>query len=544
MTKLDQKLTYQIKWAWAFSKPYRGALFLYFCLELLALGLSLLFIFYSKHAIDYAIAGSTTLMKQSIWLAVCSVLGGQAASLYASWVNDRMRSKMLIRLQQNVIDAQMRATWALVKNWHTGDIMVRVNTDCQEVVQMIGTSAVDAIITLFRLLSAFGFLWIMDPMLAVVILCISPLVVFSKLYFKRLKRMNQELKGAESRLGNVVQENMRFRLMIRALGLQMVRWEKVTGSQEAIYDMKMRVLNFSTVSKGILRFTVNAGFLLTFIWGIFRLHAAEITFGTMSAFLQLVGRIQGPVLTLMGFVPTFIRFRTALERVDEMLVSDKEEEHAAEYVPAVERLVLEGVAFRYEDKEVLDHFSAEFVRGKPTAVVGASGKGKTTLIRLLLSLLQPNRGALLLDVYGKQIPLKSAHRANFAYVPQGDKLFSGTILENLKGNDESISAERIREVLTTACALFVYDLPEGLETLVGESGYGLSEGQAQRIAVARALVQDRPIWLLDEVTSALDPSTGVELTERLIEAGKDKILVFVTHDPVLMERCEKVVYIG
>ncbi|MBD1423719.1 ABC transporter ATP-binding protein [Sphingobacterium chuzhouense] len=541
---MEHKLAYQIKWAWAFSKPYRSALLLYFLAELVALGLSLLFIYYSKHAIDYAIAGDTANMKQSLWLAIWSVVGGQGASLYASWVNDRMRSRMLVRLQQEVVDAQMRATWALVKNWHTGDIMVRVNTDCQEVVQMIGTTALDAIITIFRLLSAFGFLWIMDPMLAVVILCISPLVVFSKLYFKRLKKMNQELKRAESNLGNVVQENMRFRLVIRALGLQRIRWDKVTGSQEAIYAMKMRVLNFSTVSKGILRFTVNAGFLLTFIWGIFRLHAGEITFGTMSAFLQLVGRIQGPVLTLMGFVPTFIRFRTALERVDEMLQSEKEEEVEAEYLPNIQQLRLRGVGFRYEDKGVFHQFDADFVRGKPTAVVGASGKGKTTLIRLLLCLLKPNSGSLQLHADGREIQLSSAHRTNFAYVPQGDKLFSGTIRENLQVNSQPVLEERIREVLVTACATFVYDLPEGLDTLVGESGYGLSEGQAQRVAVARALLQDCAVWLFDEVTSALDPSTAVELADRLIEAGKDKILVFVTHDPVLTERCSQVVYIS
>ncbi|RZF58871.1 ABC transporter ATP-binding protein [Sphingobacterium corticibacterium] len=541
---MEHKLAYQIKWAWSFSKPYREALLLYFLLELIALGLSLLFIYYSKHAIDYAIAGDTARMKHALWLAVWSILGGQGASLYASWVNDRMRSRMLVSLQQDVVDAQMHATWRVVKNWPTGDVMVRVNTDCQEVVQMIGTTAVDAMVTVFRLLSAFGFLWMMDPMLAVLILCISPLVVFSKLYFKKLRNMNQQLKRAESNLGNVVQENMRFRLVIRALGLERIRKQKVTESQKAIYAMKMRVLNFSTVSKGILRFTVNTGFLLTFVWGIFRLHAGEITFGTMSAFLQLVGRIQGPVLTLMGFVPTFIRFRTALERVDEMLQSEKEEKVAAEYLPAIQHVRLRGVGFRYEDKGVLDQFNADFVRGKPTAVVGASGKGKTTLIRLLLCLLRPDSGLLQLHTDGREIPLSSAHRTNFAYVPQGDKLFSGTIRENLQVNRLPVSEERIREVLVTSCALFVYDLPDGLDTVVGESGYGLSEGQAQRIAVARALLQDCAVWLFDEVTSALDPSTGTELTERLIKVGQDKIMIFVTHDRMLIERCSQVVYIS
>lgn len=540
---MNQNLTYQLKWAWAFSKPYRSNMFLYFLAELVALGLSLLFIYYSKLAIDFAIAGDTSLMKRSLWLAVGAVLGGQIAGLYASWINERTRARMLVRLQQDVVDAQMRATWSLAKSWHTGDVMVRVNTDCQEVVQMIGSTGIDSVVTVVRLLSAFGFLWIMDPMLAVLVLCITPLVVFSKLYFRRLKKMNQDLKRAESNLGHVVQENLRFRLVIRALGLQQIRWQKVTGSQSDIFGLKMRVLNFSTVSKGILRFTVNTGFLLTFIWGILRLHAGEITFGTMSAFLQLVGRIQGPVLALMGFVPTFIRFRTALERVDEVLLLKTEEEVEAIYLPALQKLQLHNVNFQYEDKKVFHQFDADFKRGRPTAVMGASGKGKTTLIRLLLCLIEPNDGAIVLHTDAGEIPLRPAHRANFAYVPQGDKLFSGTIRENLQINKERTADHRIREVLETACATFVYELPAGLDTLVGESGYGLSEGQAQRIAVARALLQDCTVWLFDEVTSALDPSTAVELTNRLLEAGKDKVLVFVTHDPVLTERCSQVVYI-
>ena len=533
----------QLRWTWAFSKPYRVSLFLYFFAELAALGLSLLFIFYSKNAIDFAIAGNTEAMKRAVLLAVCSVLLSQVASLFSSWLNDRMRARMLVSLQQDVVNAQMRASWSLVKSWHTGDIMVRVNTDCAEVVQMIATTGLDALVTLFRLLSAFGFLWLMDPMLAVLILCISPLVVFSKLYFRKLKKMNQELKSAESSLGNVVQENMRFRSVIRALGLQRIRWAKVTASQEHIYGMKMRVLNFSTLSRGILRFTVNTGFLLTFIWGIWRLHAGEISFGTMSAFLQLVGRIQGPVLTLMALVPTFIRFRTALERVDEVLQLEQEEDVEPELLPTIEELRMRGLNFRYEDKEVFWNFDAVFKKGRPTAVVGASGKGKTTLIRLLLCLIEPQGGSLHLWVQGQEKPLQRAHRPNFAYVPQGDKLFSGTIRENLQVGEEVLSEQALRDALHTACATFVYDFPDGLDTLVGESGYGLSEGQAQRLAVARALLQDCAVCLLDEVTSALDPETGVTLTQRLIAAGKDKILVFVTHDPALMERCDEVVYI-
>ncbi|MFD1771602.1 ABC transporter ATP-binding protein [Sphingobacterium suaedae] len=539
----ETSFKYQWKWAWRFAKPYRYQLLLYFLLEVVSLTLGLLFIWWSKRTIDFAVTADTPQMKEALIFAVCSVVLGVGIGLYSGWLNERTRTLMLIRLQKDVIRTQMQATWGLVKNWHTGDIMVRVNTDCQEVVQVIGNSAIASLVTVLRILAATGFLWWMDPMLAVLLLAICPLIVFSKVYFRRFRKLNQHLKQAESNLGNVVQENLRFRLSIRALNLGALRWRKVDESQDAIYQMKMGVLNFSTVSRGLMNVVVNTGFLVTFAWGVYKLHAGAITFGTLSAFLQLVSRIQGPVLVLMGFVPLFVRFRASLDRLNEILLTEQEEQVAPEYLANIGQIELQGLSFRYEDKEVLNDLQATFVKGRPTAIVGASGKGKTTLIRLLLSLLRPNKGNIWIDSNGHRVLLERKHRVNFAYVPQGDKLFSGTIRENLQITESPISEERMRVALTTACALFVYDLPDGLDTVVGESGHGLSEGQAQRIAVARTLLRDCNVWLFDEVTSALDPPTAAALTAQLLEAGKEKILVFVTHDLALADACSQTILI-
>lgn len=454
-----------------------------------------------------------------------------------------MRARMLQRLQKDVVKTQMQAAWGLVKNWQTGDLMVRVNTDCQEIVQVIGNSAIASAITVLRILAASGFLFWMDPILAVILLAICPLMVFTRLYFRRFRKLNQKLKESESRLGNVVQENLRLRLSIRALNLGRLRWGKVEAAQDNIYNMKMGVLNFSTVSKGVMNLVMNAGFLITFSWGIYKLHAGEITFGTLSAFLQLVSRIQGPVLILMGFVPLFVRFRTSLDRVNEILLTETEEEVEGQYFNSITKIDLQNVSFRYEDKQVLDNLQASLEKGKPVAILGASGKGKTTLIRLLLSVLTPNSGHIKLEADGNTVSLLPAHRVNFSYVPQGDKLFTGTIKENMLIGSDPISEEKLKEVLHAACASFVYDLPEGLDTLVGESGHGLSEGQAQRIAVARALLRDSAVMLFDEVTSALDPQTAKDLTQQLLQAGKDKILVFVTHDLALAQACDQTIYI-
>lgn len=516
---------------------------MYFILELAAIAFSLLFVFWSKKAVDFAVGGSTSDLQKALILSVCSVIIALLMRSYSGWLNEKTRMKMMISLQNTLIKSQMLSTWKVGKHWHTGDVQVRINSDCQEIVQMVGFSSVSFILTTIRLLASFGFLWLMDPMLAILIVAISPLFLFSKIYFKKLRTLNRDLKTAESKFGNVVQENLRFRMSIRALGVQFARWQKVEKSQGDIYNLKVRLLNFSTVSQGIMKLTINAGFLLTFGWGVYRLHASEISFGTMTAFLQLVGRIQAPILLMMGFVPLFIRFRTAVDRVQELQLVEVEEEVEQEYITAPQNIEISQLSFRYDDKLVIKDLSAKFIAGRPAAVIGSSGKGKTTLIRLLLALIKPDKGEIFINTSTEHLSLSNKHRINIAYVPQGDKLFSGSIKENLQLGEQEVSDNKLREVLYLACAEFVYDLPDGLDTIVGESGYGLSEGQAQRIAVARALMRDCNIWLFDEVTSALDPDTGEKLIERLLEAGKNKILVFVTHDMRLAGKCQQTIYI-
>ncbi|AQX08224.1 ABC transporter ATP-binding protein [Elizabethkingia ursingii] len=540
---MNTNLSYQLKWAWLLTKNSRGELLLYFILELAAIAFSLLFVFWSKKAVDFAVGGGTSDLQKALILSVCSVIIALLMRSYSGWLNEKTRMKMMISLQNTLIKSQMLSTWKVGKHWHTGDVQVRINNDCQEIVQMVGFSSVSFILTTIRLLASFGFLWLMDPMLAILIVAISPLFLFSKIYFKKLRTLNRDLKTAESRFGNVVQENLRFRMSIRALGVQFARWQKVEKSQGDIYNLKLRLLNFSTVSQGIMKLTINAGFLLTFGWGVYRLHANEISFGTMTAFLQLVGRIQAPILLMMGFVPLFIRFRTAVDRVQELQLVEVEEEVEQEYITEPQNIEINQLSFRYDDKLVIKDLSAKFIAGHPAAVIGSSGKGKTTLIRLLLALIKPDKGEIFINTSVEHMILSNKHRINIAYVPQGDKLFSGSIKENLQLGEQEVSDNKLREVLYLACAEFVYDLPDGLDTIVGESGYGLSEGQAQRIAVARALMRDCNIWLFDEVTSALDPDTGEKLIERLLEAGKNKILVFVTHDMKLAGKCQQTIYI-
>ncbi|MDH5828657.1 ABC transporter ATP-binding protein [Sphingobacterium faecium] len=540
----NNNLRHHIRWAWSISKGYRARLLFYFILELFAIALSLLFVFLSKKAVD--IATATTADISLTWILVGivgSVLLGLGIRAYTGWLNERIKMMLTFELQRNMLDAQMLSVWKLIKNWHTGDIQIRIQTDCEEVANLIAKSLLSFILTAIQLLASLGFLWYMDPMLALMILAISPLFLFSKIYFQKMRKLSQEVKGEESNFSNVLQENLRFRLLIRAMGIFPKRRKKLTDSQQELFALKMKQLNFSTYTQSVMKLSLNAGYLLTFIWGIYRLHSGQISFGTMTAFLQLVARIQSPILALITFIPGFVRFRVSADRLLELKGGEIEPLVEQKRLNKTSALQIQNLSFRYEDKWVLDQFNLNLKAGEPTAIVGPSGKGKTTLIRLLLSLIKPEKGEIILTDRDGIQALSAAHRINFAYIPQGNSLLSGTIRENLLLHVKDGGHIAIEKALWIACAEFVLELPDGVDTVVGESGMGLSEGQAQRIAIARALMHDGDIWLFDEVTSALDRKTADLLIQRLLEYGHDKLCLFVTHDLHLVEKCKHHIYL-
>lgn len=533
----------QSSWLRSFSQRYRGRLSLYFILELVGIALSLLFVYWSKVAIDRATGNFEKEIAPILTLIVIAALGGIVLRSISSWIDESTRLRMGIRLQNMITKEQMLSSWNSIKKRQTGDLMIRLQDDSREVVQMIGSSAISFIITILKLIASLFFLWSMDPILAAMILIITPLFLFSKLYFRKMRTLNQEAKAADSSVGNIIQENLRFRMIIQALGLIQHRDQKLKVEQTRLLQLKMRQINFNLLSNTIVRFTMNAGYLIAFIWGVYRLHQQEISFGTMTAFLQLVGRIQNPILSAAAFVPSFVRFRVSMDRILELFDGKKHVVASPIKFDSLQKITIDKVSFKYEEVNVINNLSLQVSKGKPMAILGSSGRGKTTLMRLLLTLSSPHKGEIFLeDGFFQSHVLEERHRSNFAFVPQGNSLFTGTIKENIVGA-QTVSTQKINEALHIACANFVHDLPQGIHTFIGESGYGLSEGQAQRIAIARAVIQNVPVWLFDEPTSALDEETSSQLIEQLLCEGKNKILIFVTHDLKLAERCDTSVYL-
>lgn len=547
LTKENLHTHYQLgrkamRWVMQVTEGYHWLIAFSIFSGIFGVGMSLVNVALSKWIIDVA-SGA---VEGNIWfvasVVVFSFLLGMAVKLISPWIFGKINMRIRIRMQNSLSDALMMCSWNSGRKWHTGDLLTRINSDASEVLSMGMNILPSLLITSLQLVSSFCYLWFLEPRLAWFILAATPLVLLSKIYFRKVRQLSKAQKEMSSEMGTVMQENLSQRVLVRSLGATEYRKDKLHQTQEKLFRLGMEQIKFSTFTQGVMGLTFGGGYLCAFLWGIFQLHSGEITFGTMGAFLQLVGQVQGPFLGLISIPPALVRGWTSVERLM-ALYEDVEPDEHPNLLDEPLTLEFRHVTFGYEDdQKVLDDFSAVFKPGTSTAIAGATGAGKTTMIRLMLSLIFPEKGELVMSTAdGRHYPVTPDLRVNFMYVPQGNTLLSGTIRENLWLGNPSATDEQMREVIRLACAEYVFDLPEGLDTQVGEHGYGLSEGQAQRISIARALLRPGSIWLFDEASSALDTETTSRLMENLLEVGKDCTLLFVTHDPRLMERCDSVI---
>lgn len=514
------------------------------CLGLMFIGiihvaLSLQIISQSKQAFDIAskaIAGSLTqcLLLLGV-LFVCSI--GIEAWTYR--LNIRYQLRIRNELSSEIFNRILRAEWLSAQRYHSGDIMSRINTDLGDWVQFAATTVPQFVITFFKLGSAFVFLFLLDRMLALLLALLVPLVLLlSKLYFRKIRRFSLDIKDTFSSVRQFFQESVQHQGLVKALNLR--GWfEKGLDDRQSDYAGRIyRHTRLSVFSKFVLSIGFTAGYCLSLAWGLFRMEAGEISFGTMTAFLQLVGMIQGPAAGLMGFVPAFIAAYTATERLHELWRLPMEGEDKAVVVADIERIMLKQVSFGYvPGKPVLARQTMEFRKGM-TALAGETGCGKTTVIRLILGLITPVQGSVSLSDGRTEHVMTPALRCNLAYVPQGGFLFSGTIRDNLRMGNPQATDEEMIKVLKSVSADFVWKNREGLDTLLKENGQGLSGGQVQRLAIARALLSGGQVLLLDEATSALDENTETEIIRSLRENARDRIVILVSHRRSVIEECD------
>ncbi|MBQ8453467.1 MAG: ABC transporter ATP-binding protein [Prevotella sp.] len=534
-----------MRWLWKAWRGNRLQAVLNASVGLLEVAASLLQVWAVKRAIDIAAGTIEGNIYWAVGIMGMLILADFAFHIAAIWIKNILGIRAQNRMQQQMLDRILRSEWHGKELRHSGDVINRLEQDVKTVVEFLTETLPNTLSVLALFIGAFYYLFSMDHVLSLIVVGIIPVfVAFSKIYVRQMRRLTRQVRDSDSEVQSVLQETIQNRMLIKTLEGDSEMVDRLEDTQSKLRQNVVKRTAFSVFSNLILNFGFALGYLVAFLWAAVRMSEKTLSFGGMTAFLQLVNKIQGPARNLTKLAPAFVGVFTAAERLMELEEDPLEEQGDPIKLPAPCGVRLEGVTFGYADSEkpVIENLSFDFRPNSCTAILGETGSGKTTIIRLLLALLKPQRGQVTVYSHTPTPVNQSASsrlRCNFVYVPQGNTLMSGSIRENLRLGKLDASDEEMREALKKSCAEFVFDLPDGLDTLCSEQGGGLSEGQSQRIAIARALLRDRSIMLFDEATSALDPDTERELLRNIL-SDHDKTIIFITHRMAVVDYCDQV----
>ncbi len=538
----------QLRYFYIQSQGFRLKLVLSLVLGMLSIVLGLVFIYVSKCVVDIA----TGKLAGDFWTYVGILAGLLFLRLGVSggniWVSGRVSQGLVNAIRGRIFGEVLDSPWHGREERKSGDVMSRIGEDLRVVVQCITYDIPNVVLAAFQLIAASMYLFSLQPRLLWIMLVIVPVaVVLSKLYYKTMRRLTKQIRIEEADIQSHIQESVENRPLLLSLRRTALMGERLWMRQNQLFSTFSRRLRFSVSTRLIISAGFMIGYYTAFAWSAYGIMIGTVTYGMMTALLQLVGQVQNPILNLSALFPAIVRATTAGERLQELENPDaiyiiNNVETASMPMGEVLGLQLQGVSYRYPDgeRDVLHDYTCTFAPASSTAIIGPTGSGKSTLVRILLGLLKPTGGEVrLIDSAGGSYPLEADINA-ISYVPQGNSLLSGTIRDNLQLGKLDATEEEMRDALTRASALFVYDLPQQLDTICGEKGSGLSEGQAQRIAIARALLQPGSILVMDEASSALDPDTERQILEELQQQELRKTLIWVTHHMVVrdyMQNC-------
>lgn len=542
-------------WTWHHAKGIRLNSLIRIFVGIVRVALGLLMVWLCKRFIDVSIRSGSS---QDILLMIGLLVGTVVSIIIMRQVyyymtvsaNARQLNAIRLKLYSRLFSRQLFDEQYL----HSGDITSRMSKDIETVSDLTTSTFPQMVVTGIQLLGAFLFMRSMDERLAWALLILTPFaIVFGKLISRRLRQMTHDIREDESRIQMQIQEGMEQNAVLRALSSEGWMVGRLDETQQRLKGNMLRRARFTVAMRFVFGCVFSLGYIIAFIWGGLQLRNGAITIGVLTSFLQLVSQIQNPILTLINMVPQIIHATASIDRLEELEQNQgggahdyEEQSHAHVHPISMNQpvgLYAEGICFQYAtgDRLILDHFTHDFRPGTKTALMGPTGIGKTTIFRLMLALTTPQQGKLsIYDKSSRQIPVDETTRDYFSFVPQGNTLMSGTIRYNLQIAKPDATDEELHDVLHTAAADFVADLPEGIDTELGERGSGLSEGQAQRIAIARGLLRPGPILLLDEISASLDEQTEHLLYTRLFDRYPQKTMIFITHRPSVSELCNDV----
>lgn len=538
------------KWILSYSKRYKKTIAFYLFLGIFSTVFSLISSIASKQLIDIVTGHKK---DQMLMMAVVMVSMALFSLIFSSLIS-RVTLKLSITIQ-NDIQADIfgkiqEASWLSISEYHSGDILNRFATDVGTVASNAITWLPSLVISLFNFVAVFLVIMYYDATMAFISLASAPVMLFVSQYLmKRMREYSKKVKEMNSQVMAFEQETFSNMNTIKAFGITSHYANELKKWQGKYRDFNLDYNLFSiktNIALSILGMVVQYA---SFGWGVYRLWSGHITYGEMTLFLSQGGKLSGAFNSLVGYIPHVLNSSVSAGRVLELEKLPREVHHEQESNQMRDKMdqgfsvVLKDVYYQYvEGKPVLKESDFFADPNEIVAIVGPSGEGKTTMMRLFLGLILPEKGnAVLRDREGNEVPMNADTRQFFSYVPQGNTIFSGTIADNLRLIKQDATDEEVIEALKIACAWdFVEKLPEGINSPVGEKGRGLSEGQAQRIAIARAILRDAPIMLLDEATSALDVETERKVLRSIIQKKPNKTCIVATHRPSVLTMCQRV----
>ena len=547
-----QEMYEETKWMYTYAKKYKFQIVFYIFLGVLTTVMGLASSVGSKYLID-AVTGQDSGNIALIALFIVAMgLFSIGINAITTMISARINIKVNNEIQAEVFDKILVADWISMKEFHSGDLLNRLNGDVNTVASSI-LSWIPSLIT--RSAQFFGILAIIlyyDPTMAVIALGSAPvMLIVSKTLMKKMRDYNKRMRQVSSDVMSFNEESFQNIQSIKAFDLVGLFSKRLRDVQQNYKDVFLDYNKFSVYTSSFMSVVGMFVAYACFGWGVYRLWTGHITFGTMTLFVQLSGQLSSSFKSIVSLVPSAISATTSAGRIMEFFKIKDESELEDDKAKLIQNntqgkglsVVLDDVEFSYnENKTVFQHADIVANPGEIVALVGPSGEGKTTMIRLLLGLINTKSGnASIRDINGVSCKISSATRRFFAYVPQGNTIFSGTIAENMRMVKQDATDAEIVEALKAACAYdFVNKLPDGINSKVGERGSGFSEGQAQRLSIARALIRKSPILLLDEATSALDVFTERQVLRNIMNMGYARTCIVTTHRPSVLTMCDKV----
>ena len=540
-----------LKWIYNICKAERFKVYILTITNILGATLTIAYANFSKNIINAATVDKS--FERVVHFALCYlaiILLQLALNLIGRSATERCKAKLEWRLKQYMLKTIMKKDYSKITAYHTGELQNRMFNDVTVISEGFTTIFPNMLFFLTKLICAFAYLIVIDRIFAFVFL-IGGLLVFlaTQLFRKTLKRLHKKVQETEGKTRSFIQEAVTSLLVIKAFVVENKIAKEADAYQSINYKAKMKQRFFSIFANAGIGFVFSLGYVFALGFGAYRLING-IDYGTVTAMLQLVNQIQSPFASLSNVMPKYFALIASAERLMEIDSLPDEESDSKDDIDVIDiyknlnSIEFDNISFKYDRDIILDHTSLSIKKGDFVAIMGISGIGKSTLLKLLLGVFKVNSGHITIHANSNTpIPVNNQTRRLFSYVPQGNFLLSGTIRENLKFINNDATDDEIEEAVRISCAdQFITELPEGLETVIGERGVGLSEGQLQRLAIARSLLSNSPIMLLDEATSALDEETEKRFLVNLKEL-KNKTCIIVSHKKAALEICNKHVQI-